>query len=1334
VGLEGKLRLNATLEQFAAGANGSLMGDLLVSGQAFAPQLNLTALASKLEISGFSTPDVNLNANFRIGSPLSATVTYDGGEAKLEAGKLSLNGLKIQGSVFDAVIQARGQVLNGFAFDPDLRFDADLTGTLSGKLRGTYLRDIRAVDLIGLQLEGVAYGATLALDANASSLDGWSGDLNVSGLPALTPKFPGITPETTVSSPIANATTGTPALESPTPGSITAKLDGKFASPILNGTGLIAGSGVRVQAQLNPLGATLGLETLPGQTAIVEGAITLKDGSLSGKLEYILENLKVALAASGSIEHPAANVSISRKDLSANADLSLNAGKVRGSVRLSDGQNTGNLRLENDRLIGNVPLLNLGAFGLEGFGGQVGLETDLALLPNLAGRANLIWKNLRTPFEVPALGFRIDGSGSAEIDPEASSLTFNSEGTPGAISGAFSWLETQPSGSARLSLRGPGGRGAIVGEVALARGNLTGRAQAANLDLTIMGLKAAASGNITLDGLDFKATGQAQALGGRITLSELGGNLEEFVPGLGTLLGRDTSTEENLGLQVQARLDGVKLEDIPQFKAILPNATGRVSGVLGLAGEVVTFGLTVPQLHLPTQKSPTNLEGETDLRLRVSGTAADGNVRYKGEFDGTQGFETGTSGASSFNGNLTSGVLTGNLELRHAPIHALLGSVFGPLPGVAYVTGAAKYAVPLEKLTQGRVELIAESLELASGGDALRGTLAATYEKGGLILNKLALDGAGSWRGSGRYGPNRVDLKLSFQDTTFNPVLDLIPNLRDLNPSATGSVQLEFSGAYEKPNAILQASNIQGSIAGIELASKTITGTLQDGALELAGIITSGGAVGGSLNATANATVTSYSPIKVENLRAKANGSLTVAPIGKLENVIAEIIGESGGFDLRAKGSKGGGPFTVEGPLSDRLDLKLKGQNLEISLPDFFIKDGLVDADLRLVQEGPKYRVTGDIAASRITSSTSIPRSDKADTIETKPAEKDKPREPVPLLKRIELDRVRLTAPKGVRFSEPNLNLSLEAGGTLIMTGSLGEPKISGALDALERSDRSYGSFNFAGFAYTLQEGKAAFNPLDGVYPTVTARGRTKVKIQNPRPGQPKEVLLELRVVLRFRSQIGGSVLIDADTKLTQYRANGTPCPTEPNPLVDTDCLSQAEALGLIALGNGNDFNDPSKLASGISTGALNQLLNAFVLREFSNAFTQATGVSFNVSTNVAETIVELFSTPEDQRKKLTLDFSVGGYITRDFYLEAFLGTTGSAFALTWTSDNNLFGVRYYQPIRFSATSNPDSNLFAGSEVRLDYNFSRTASINLGFALSEKDGSAKFTIGGAWRF
>jgi hypothetical protein len=1335
VGLDGKLRLNAKLEQLAAGADGLLSGDLLVSGQAFAPQLNLRARASKLEISGFSTPAVNLEANFKIGSPLSATATYDGGEAKLEAGKLSLNGLKIQGSVFDAVIQARGQVLNGFAFDPDLRFDANLTGTLAGKLRGTYLRDIRAVDLIGLQLEGAAYGTNLAVDARASSLDGWTGDVQLTGLPALAPKLPGAASSTT-------STSAATPKDSPVPGSITAILDGKFNAPILNGTGLIAGAGVRLNAQLNPLRAQLGLETVAGQTVNASGGLSLEDGSLSGKLEYALENLKLAVIASGSLERPAANVNLSRDQLSTSANLSLNAGKVRGDVRLNDGQNSGSLKFENDRLTGSVPLLNLQAFGLEGFSGQVGLETDLALLPNLAGRANLVWKNLRTPFEVPALGFRIDGSGSAEIDPESSSLTFSSEGAPGAISGAFSWRDTQPSGSARLSLRGPGGRGAIVGEVALARGNLTGRAQAANLDLNLMGLKVAASGNITLNGLEFNATGQAQALGGRITLSDLGGNLEEFLPGLGALLGREASSEENVGLQVQARLDGVKLEEVPQFKAVLPNAKGRVSGVVGLSGGIVTFGLTVPQLHLPTQPKTVNETEITDLRLRVSGTAADGNVRYRGEFDGAQGFETGTSGASTFNGDLTSGILSGKLELRHAPVHALLGSIFGQLPGLAFVTGAAKYAVPLEKVTQGRVELIAENLELSGGGDALRGTLAAVYDKGGLTLNKLALDGAGSWRGSGRYTPDSVDLKLSFQNTTFTPVLGLIPNLRDLNPSATGSVQLEFSGAYEKPNAILQASNIQGSIAGIDLASKAINGTLNAGALELVGIVTSGGTVGGSLNATANANVTSYSPIKIENLRAKANGSLTVAPIGKLENVIAEIVGESGGFELKATGSKGGA-FTVEGPLSDRLDLKLKGQNLEISLPDFFIKDGLVDADLRMVQDGSDYRVSGDIAASRINASTSIPRPETekpgTDNTGTVKASEDqsgtvKATEPVPLLKRIKLDRVRLTAPKGVRFSEPNLNLSLEAGGILTMTGSLGAPEIAGTLEAIERSDRSHGSFNFAGFAYKLEEGRASFNPLSGVYPTITAQGRTRVKIQTSRAGQAASADLELRVVLRFRKQLAG-VLIDAETTLTQYRANGTPCPTDPNPAIDPDCRSQAELLGLIALGNGNDFNDPAKLASGISTGALNQLLNAFVLREFSNAFTQATGISFNVSTNAAEAIVGLFGT-EKERKDLTLDFSVGGYITRDFYLEAFLGTSlnSNGFALTWTSEDNIFGVRYFQPIRLGASSDSNSNLFAGSEVRLTYNLSRSASINLGLAIGDSDNSAKFSIGGAWRF
>jgi hypothetical protein len=300
------------------------------------------------------------------------------------------------------------------------------------------------------------------------------------------------------------------------------------------------------------------------------------------------------------------------------------------------------------------------------------------------------------------------------------------------------------------------------------------------------------------------------------------------------------------------------------------------------------------------------------------------------------------------------------------------------------------------------------------------------------------------------------------------------------------------------------------------------------------------------------------------------------------------------------------------------------------------------------------------------------------------------------------------------------------------LTGTLGEPEISGTLEALERGDRTRGSFNLAGFAYSIQDGKAAFNPLNGVYPVITARGRTEVPILNPRPGQGKKAVLELQVVLRFRSQTGG-VLIDAETKLTQYRSNGSPCPTDPNPQFEPDCLSQSEALGLIALGNGNDFNDPSKLASGISTGALNQILNAFVLREFSNAFTQATGVNFNVSTNAAEAIVGLFGS---ERKSLTVDFSVGGYINRDFYLEAFLGTTLSTngFALTWTSEDNLFGVRYFQPVRLGASSGPNFNLFAGSELRLSYNLSRNASVNFGLAVGVPENTAKFSIGGAWRF
>ena len=83
IGLDGRLRLSTELEEFAAGANGSVTGDLLVTGRALEPGLKLNALASKLEAGGFSTPDMRINADFKIGSPLTAIATYEGGEAKL---------------------------------------------------------------------------------------------------------------------------------------------------------------------------------------------------------------------------------------------------------------------------------------------------------------------------------------------------------------------------------------------------------------------------------------------------------------------------------------------------------------------------------------------------------------------------------------------------------------------------------------------------------------------------------------------------------------------------------------------------------------------------------------------------------------------------------------------------------------------------------------------------------------------------------------------------------------------------------------------------------------------------------------------------------------------------------------------------------------------------------------------------------------------------------------------------------------------------------------------------------------------------------------------------
>jgi hypothetical protein len=1287
--LTGDLRLDAALERLLENAKGKATGTLKLAGTLTRPQAGLTGKLSGLEYAGVSLEDAALNGDFKLGreNPLSLTLSYDGGKTVWDGQELSFEKLPVSASGLKLRLDGQGRTDK-----LDVRFTGSVAGWANGELDGRYSTDTGIL----ANLRGTLGGLPLRVRATGNPNTIWDGDLELDGLPKA--PLEGTAPDD------ANA------------GTVRLKLSGPFAAPQVDGSGLIAGVRLNVAAKLSPLTARIGIADQESQ------AIELSNGALGGKLSYASGATQLTLEASGTLQAPRAKLEVIRNKARATANVGLQNGQLDGQVELSDGQRGGTLKLNGDRLDGRIDGLDLAAIGLEGYGGRVTLETNLKRGSGsqgsgglgFDGAAKLTWADLKTPFELPVVGWKLDGTGAASYTHQpgqAEGARLEYAGSPGTVQADLTRVESLWTGTARVRLQTEG-RGTANGDLQLDANGVRGTLALENLKLNVAGIEASLTGNVALERDSFKAEGVAQALGGRVTLEEATGGLSDVIPALEGYTGRAPG---EIGYQAKARLDAVRLEDIAPFKAVVPFVSGRASGVVQLSDSVSAFQIAIPELTLPQTGGPAK------VRLRLSGTASGvNNLRFTGTLGDVNARRTDADYGESFlSGGITGGELTGRLDLKRAPMHALLGAVVGPLPGTALVSGLARYTLPLGKPFDGNFRLALEKVELTGGGDTLSGSGAIYYRKGGVEVDDLKLDGAGSWRGSGKYTPNEVNLKLEFKNTTFTPILGLIPALKDVDPSAKGTLKLEFSGDYLNPRAKLSVEDLRARFASINLAATSLNGSLQDGALELTGAITSDETLGARLDTTLKAKIASFSPIRLEGLSAQAVGALDIKPIGRFENVVAEASGQSGGFKLNVTGKKGQGPFTLTGNLSPKLDLSFSGKNLEFAIPTYFVRESLLDADLRLVSQGRDYVLTGRTDIARVLASSNANR----DAPEQKPAE-TKPTAPETaaprrdsIYDRVRFEGVRINAPTGLRLQESFGNL--EAGGELLLTGTASNPQLNGALEGVG----SKGSLTIGPYTYAIQDATATFTPADGILPIVKAKGRTEVRTGDSKARRTFQV--DLDITVRFSRNTLGEIRYDLETKLVQYDENG-PCPTNAD-ASRPNCLSQAELYGLATLGSSRGL-DP---LVGFGQSALNTVLNVFVLSEFTRAFKQATGVDIQISTNVLDLLDKNLTQAEKDR--VGVAFSFGGYLNRQVYLQYQIDTTGrTVINLNYTTDDNRFSLRLFVPIQIGGTNAGINN----SEISASYNFSSLTSLTTSLQ-QVADGNAfgvAIRLGFAFRF
>jgi len=226
----------------------------------------------------------------------------------------------------------------------------------------------------------------------------------------------------------------------------------------------------------------------------------------------------------------------------------------------------------------------------------------------------------------------------------------------------------------------------------------------------------------------------------------------------------------------RAELASVALEDLPWLHPVVPYLSGRVSGAVGYREGNLAVTLQAPSLRVVGDEAP--------LPMHLEGTWKGGEA--KGEL---------RLGKSTAQLTLNRDQLGGHVQAVNFPLHWLLSAWAGELKGQAFWTGRASFRYHFLDPWASQGLLVGERLRFEGGGDALVGQAVLRYEKERLDIDKLALSGKGTWRGEGYWSRKEGSrLKLDLQDTTFTPVLQVIPTLKPFAPEGSGTLRLSSDG------------------------------------------------------------------------------------------------------------------------------------------------------------------------------------------------------------------------------------------------------------------------------------------------------------------------------------------------------------------------------------------------------------------------------------------------------------------------------------------------------------------------------------------------------------
>ncbi|WP_231557292.1 translocation/assembly module TamB domain-containing protein [Deinococcus sp. YIM 77859] len=1188
---------------------------------ALSGQLRLMPLAL---VGGRGSAQADVTFSGTLAAPrLSGTLSTRGAEVagvRLTdtAGTLSgtlneLRGTLTQAGQTVATLEGQTLTLNGLsanAAGSELRVTgrASLNGTadLTLAARGVLAGQVRATaQARALRLEGALAGQGLraTLDVKADPFTGWHGTARVAGGPA------GVLTD-----------------------AARLRFSGPFAHPLVTGEAGVLGAGARLVA--NADGAQLRL--VDGPVASASGVLELRpdergEWTWQGTAALSRPELSLSVTPNGPLTNPNLTLSVRRGEWRAAGTASLRA----ADLDVTDGLTSGRVTWNGGILRPDLPGLDLARLGLEGVSGRLTVSGSANTAAG-DGRVTARATNLTTAYDVPYLGVTLAGDLAADVTLAG--------GRPRVQASA-----ALPSGVLRLNAaRGEGGwtgnltgtltreGGTLSANVISGPAGLTGGITAARYPLSALGQDVRLAGTLALRGQTFGVNLTAGNDMGEARVSGEGG-LADLLPALAAL-GNVRPTEE--GYHLRALLDNVEVAKLK----VAPGLAGRVNGEANISDGGGTVVLNSPALRI----------GFKTLGARVEGTLVGGDWRLRGFL-----------GETDFFASLTGGTLSGRATLQALPLGAVVAAFTGTAVGEGVVTGAARFTLPLADPLAGNATVVAERIRVtATSGtgegavtETLTGTGTLDYAARELRNVNIQLAGAGTWDVRGGYTRERVDLQARFTDTTFTPVLRLIPGVAELTPSLKGSVTLAAAGTYDRPRGLLRAQNLVGSVAGLSLQIPTFSGDLPDsGAFTASGRVLTGGTVGsdGTVDVKGQLTLG-----KLSSTRVTFTGLLAPQALGALPSTTVTLAqGAEGRWTLDAQSLSAAAPglpagsLRVTGTVAPRPNLTLTARGYNLPLAAISARESVLNADLRAVDDGQLVRVSGAanflrLVLGRVDAPATIPAPGESSvtgsaasangrTTDDYPsplppeyttfprAQAEAAAAPArPFLERIVFEDVPIQAPNGIRVDEAFARA--EFSGNLTLSGTGARPVLRGDILAQR------GTLFLRENEFTLQTGRVTF-PGEGVLPTFAATASGTVP--SATTGQRVPVTLDVRG--EFRLLPNGENVLDLRTAL-RCTAAGSAC-TDPT---TGQVYTEAQLYALVATGVPDLEALPANLAA-LGTSALQTALNVFVLGELERNVARALGLDvFRLTPNLATADGSLGAT-----------ITLGSYLTRDLYLQ----------------------------------------------------------------------------------